>query len=120
MANAVQFDNIQSTSQWIDNYNCISIGEFSFAIALFVVNYTYSVCVFDLVPPQKIPVSDMAEGVLKALKSRYNGRNTMQQSTDELAEYSMELMRLNVQSLFDKEVETIVQKYVEVRMLMLR
>lgn len=38
----------------------------------------------------------------------------MQQSTGEIAEYSMELMRLNVQSLFDKEIETIVQKYVEV------
>lgn len=64
--------------------------------------------------PQKIPVGDMADSVLKALKSRYNGRSSMQQTTDELGEYSMELMRLNVQSLFDKEIETILQKYMEV------
>lgn len=38
----------------------------------------------------------------------------MQQGTDEIAAYSMELMRLNVQSLFDKEIETVVKKYIEV------
>lgn len=38
----------------------------------------------------------------------------MKQTTDEIAEYSMELMRLNVQTLFDKEVDALLQKYTEV------
>lgn len=62
----------------------------------------------------------MAESVLKALKLRYNGRGSSQQITHEIAQNSMELMRLNVQELFDKEIELIVQKYTEVCLLSLR
>lgn len=56
----------------------------------------------------------MAKKVLNALKTRYNGRNSLEQTAHELAEHSMELMRLNIQHLFDKEIQIIVQKYIEV------
>lgn len=56
----------------------------------------------------------MAGNVLNALKNRYNGRSTVQETALELAQSSMELMRCNVQHLFDREIQNVVDKYIEV------
>lgn len=63
---------------------------------------------------QKLPNSDLSEIVLKELRRRYNGRSSLQQTELETAQQSMELMRQNVQDLFDSEVQVIVQKYIDV------
>lgn len=52
--------------------------------------------------------------MLNAMRLRYNGRSSMQQTELETAQYSMELMRQNVQHLFDKEIQIVVKKYIEV------
>lgn len=57
----------------------------------------------------------MATSVLKALKNRYNGRSSKQQSDLEIASNSIELMRVNIQDAFDKEIDVIVTKYVQVQ-----
>lgn len=51
---------------------------------------------------------------MKELRRRYNGRSSLQQTELETAQQSMELMRQNVQELFDSEVQAIVQKYIDV------
>lgn len=61
----------------------------------------------------------MAESVLKALKYRYNGRLHANQTNTESALMSMELMRLNVQDEFDKEIDIIVRKYIDVSIIQL-
>lgn len=57
---------------------------------------------------------EVSVNVLNAMRLRYNGRSSMQQTEFETAQYSMELMRQNVQHLFDKEIQSIVKKYIEV------
>lgn len=54
------------------------------------------------------------------MRLRYNGRNSMQQTEFETAQYSMELMRQNVQHLFDKEIENVLRKYIEVSLIINR
>lgn len=56
----------------------------------------------------------MAESVHKALKHRYNGRSHILQTNSDAAIRSMELMRMNIQDAFDREVDTIVKKYIDV------
>lgn len=70
-------------------------------------------CVF-LHPLQKLPNGELSEIVLKELRRRYNGRSSMQQTELETAQQSMELMRENIQHLFNSEIQMIVQKYIEV------
>lgn len=61
-----------------------------------------------------MPNSELSEIVLKELRRRYNGRSSLQQTELETAQQSMELMRQNVQELFDNEVQVIIQKYIDV------
>lgn len=56
----------------------------------------------------------MAESVLKALKQRYNGRSFLHQSNGDAAVQSLDIMRLNIQEAFDKEIDGIVRKYIDV------
>lgn len=49
-----------------------------------------------------------------ALKNRYNGRSSRHQSDLEIACHSLELMRINLQDAFNKEVDVIVKKYIQV------
>lgn len=63
---------------------------------------------------QKLPNSELSEIMLKELRRRYNGRSSMQQTELEIAQQSMELMRQNIQHLFDSEVQVIIKKYIEV------
>lgn len=58
---------------------------------------------------------EMAESVLRALKNRYHGRYSIHQTNSEWADQSLELMRENIQDLFDKEVDAIVRRFIEVR-----
>lgn len=57
---------------------------------------------------------ELSANVLNAMRLRYNGRSSMQQTELETAQCSMELMRQNVQHSFDKEIQIVVKKYVEV------
>lgn len=61
-----------------------------------------------------MPKSELADKVINALKTRYNGRSSIEQSASEAAHHSMELLRLNIQHLFNNEVHRIVQKYIDV------
>lgn len=61
-----------------------------------------------------MPNSELSEIVLNELRRRYNGRSSLQQTELETAQQSMDLMRQNVQDLFDSEVQAIVQKYIDV------
>ncbi|XP_031636141.1 uncharacterized protein LOC116349026 [Contarinia nasturtii] len=61
---------------------------------------------------KKLPNKETSEVVLKELRRRYNGRNSMHQSEFETAQQSMELMRQNIQHLFNAEIEVIVQRYI--------
>lgn len=63
---------------------------------------------------QKLPNSELSENMLKELRRRYNGRSSMQQTELEIAQQSMELMRQNIQHLFDSEVQIIIKKYIDV------
>lgn len=56
----------------------------------------------------------MAAKVLIALKNRYNGRSSRHQSDLEIACHSLELMRINLQDSFNKEVDVVVKKYIQV------
>lgn len=57
----------------------------------------------------------MAESVHKALKSRFTpGRSYSTQSNSDIAIRSMEMMRINVQDEFDREINAIVKKYIDV------
>lgn len=56
----------------------------------------------------------MAESVALALKHRYNGRSYAHQLNSDSAIRSMELMRFNIQECFDKEIDAIVRKYIDV------
>lgn len=62
----------------------------------------------------------MAESVLKALTYRYNGRSNANQTNTEAALMSMEMMRQNIQDEFDKEVDGIVRKYIDVSLISMR
>ncbi|XP_055298585.1 deoxynucleotidyltransferase terminal-interacting protein 1 [Sitodiplosis mosellana] len=62
---------------------------------------------------KKLQNSELSEVVLKELRRRYNGRSSMNETELETAQQSMNLMRQNVQHLFDNEIQAIVQKYVE-------
>lgn len=55
----------------------------------------------------------MAESVHRALKNRLNGRSHVMESNAESAARSMELMRLNVQDVFNQEIDGIVSKYID-------
>jgi len=55
----------------------------------------------------------MAASVLKALKTRYNGRSSKHQTDLELACNSIELMRVNIQESFDKEINVIINKFLQ-------
>lgn len=63
---------------------------------------------------EQISTDDMAASVLKALKTRYNGRSSKHQTDLELACNSIELMRVNIQESFDKEINVIINKYLQV------
>lgn len=57
----------------------------------------------------------MAESVHKALKSRFTpGRSYSTQSNSDIAIRSMEMMRINIQDEFDREINAIVKKYIDV------
>lgn len=56
----------------------------------------------------------MAESVHRALKNRLNGRSNGTESNHESAARSMELMRINVQEVFNQEIHGIVNKYIDV------
>lgn len=51
--------------------------------------------------------------MLNELRRRFNGRSSANQTEPEIAQQSMELMRQNVQDLFNSEIQVIVQKYIE-------
>ncbi|KAG4073773.1 hypothetical protein HA402_000997 [Bradysia odoriphaga] len=56
----------------------------------------------------------MAESVHKALKSRFTpGRSYTTQSNSDIAIRSMEMMRINIQDEFDREINAIVKKYID-------
>lgn len=57
----------------------------------------------------------MAESVHRAMKQRYNGRVHIHQTNAVAALSSMELMRQNVQNAFDRDIDTIIKKYVDVK-----
>lgn len=79
---------------------CISISNF--------------IGIFYFINIKKPSNRELSINVLNAMRLRYNGRSSMQQTELETAQYSMELMRQNVQHLFDKEIQIVVRKYVEV------
>lgn len=57
----------------------------------------------------------MAESVHRAYKRRFTpGRSYSTQSNSDIAIRSMEMMRINVQDEFDKEINAIVKTYIEV------
>lgn len=57
----------------------------------------------------------MAESVHKALKSRFTpGRSYSTQSNSDIAIRSLEMMRINIQDEFDREINAIVKKYIDV------
>lgn len=57
----------------------------------------------------------MAESVHKVLKSRFTpGRSYSTQSNSDIAIRSMEMMRINIQDEFDREINAIVKKYIDV------
>lgn len=58
----------------------------------------------------------MAESVHRALKNRLNGRSHVAETNAESAARSMELMRINVQEMFNQEIDAIVSKYIDVNM----
>lgn len=66
---------------------------------------------------QKSHISNpqMAESVHRALKNRLNGRSHANQTNAEAAARSMELMRVNIQEVFNQEVSAIINKYIEVK-----
>lgn len=51
----------------------------------------------------------MAESVHRAMKQRYHQANAV------AAVSSMELMRQNVQNAFDRDIDLIIKKYVDVK-----
>lgn len=57
----------------------------------------------------------MAESVHRAMKQRYNGKAHILQTNAVAALSSMELMRQNVQNAFDRDIDTIIKKYVDVK-----
>lgn len=62
---------------------------------------------------QKLSNRELSGNVLDALRTRYNGRNALQQSEYEIAQHSMDLMRSNIQHLFDEEIQPIIKRYIE-------
>lgn len=59
----------------------------------------------------------MAATVWKTLKNRYNGRNSKDQTDLEIAYNSIEIMRINIQDSFDREIDGIVKKYIQVKLI---
>ncbi|XP_058460221.1 deoxynucleotidyltransferase terminal-interacting protein 1 [Malaya genurostris] len=51
------------------------------------------------------------ESMLEVLKMRYSGRSYASQSSNDAALKSMELLRANIQYLFDREVDVIIKKF---------
>ncbi|XP_065079758.1 deoxynucleotidyltransferase terminal-interacting protein 1 [Ochlerotatus camptorhynchus] len=51
------------------------------------------------------------EAMLEVLKMRYSGRSHANQSAGEAALKSLELLRANIQYLFDKEIEVVIKKF---------
>lgn len=106
MANIVQSNVIDSTTtKWIQWKGTVYIFK-----SLVLINFTF----------QKPSNREVSANVLNALRSRYNGRSSIQQTEIETAQQSMELMRLNVQQSFDREVQAIVKKYIEVSGIFIR
>lgn len=56
----------------------------------------------------------MATSIWQTLKNRYNGRSAMHQTDSEIALSSIEKMRLIIQDSFDKEIDIVVKKYMQV------
>lgn len=56
-----------------------------------------------------------AEHILSALKQRYSGKPTHNnfQSSREGALKSLDLLRSNIQSVFDKEIDLVVKKFID-------
>lgn len=50
----------------------------------------------------------------RAMKQRYDGRVHIHQTNAVAALSSMELMRQNIQDAFDRDVDAIIKKYVDV------
>lgn len=59
----------------------------------------------------------MAESVHRAMKQRYNGKTHIHQNNAVAALSAMELMRQNVQNAFDRDIDTIIKKYMDVKKL---
>ncbi|XP_062549766.1 deoxynucleotidyltransferase terminal-interacting protein 1 [Armigeres subalbatus] len=51
------------------------------------------------------------EAMLEVIKLRYSGRTHVTQSVGDTAMKSLELLRANIQYLFDKEIEVVVKKF---------
>ncbi|XP_019548673.2 deoxynucleotidyltransferase terminal-interacting protein 1 [Aedes albopictus] len=51
------------------------------------------------------------EAMLEVMKMRYSGRSHVSQSAGDAALKSLELLRANIQYLFDKEIEVVVKKF---------
>ncbi|EAT48217.1 AAEL000721-PA [Aedes aegypti] len=51
------------------------------------------------------------EAMLEVMKMRYSGRSHSSQSAGDAALKSLELLRANIQYLFDKEIEVVVKKF---------
>lgn len=63
---------------------------------------------------QKYQSSATAENVLAALKQRYGGGSRQSHSCPSNAALkSLELLRENIQGIFDKEIDTILKKFIE-------
>lgn len=112
VANGGQFDDFKPAFPIDVQWNCIEWESKDKKSHLF--NWTLTLLNFFIHLPQKLQNSELSEVVLKELRRRYNGRSSMNQTEVETAQQSMELMRQNVQHLFDNEIQAIVQKYIEV------
>lgn len=57
----------------------------------------------------------MCESVHKALRNRFDGRGAnLHQTNVDAAIRAMELMRQCVQDAFDREIDVIIKKYIDV------
>ncbi|KAJ6644619.1 Deoxynucleotidyltransferase terminal-interacting protein 1, partial [Pseudolycoriella hygida] len=63
-----------------------------------------------------ISTPQMAESVHRALKGRFTpGRSYSTQSNSDIAIRSMEMMRINIQDEFDREINAIVKNYIDLQ-----
>lgn len=56
----------------------------------------------------------MAEMTLQKIRQRFSNTSLMTGSTTESGMRSLELVRIAVQSAFDKEIDELIKRYIEV------